>query len=359
MEFDEVRTRKLAKLVVRYCVDVKPNENVVIVGSSGAEDFIKELHNQIILAEANPLIRMYPKGMDYFYFKHANKKQLTDFPRWWYDAIKKSNNFIEVLTEFNTCELSSCNPKKIELRESVLSPISEYIESQKEKMKYVLVSYPCAAHAQEADMSFDEWQDFVFSSCLIDWKKFAKKYNKINKVFEKGKDIHLIGENVDLKFSVRKKNSMLDNGKENMPGGELYMSPNKKSLNGWIRFEFPSIYNGKEISEIYLEFKDGRVVKYDAKKNKKMLKFALESDKNAKYIGEFGIGVNPNIKKLTNNLMFDEKISGTIHLALGNAYIENGGGNDSVIHWDIIKDMRKAKIILDGKVVQENGKWKV
>ena len=137
------------------------------------------------------------------------------------------------------------------------------------------------------------------------------------------------------------------------------MAPVRNSVNGWVKFEFPSIYNGKEIRDIFLRLKKGKVVEAKASKNQNMLHTALKSDKNASYVGEFGIGINPGINRFTNNLMFDEKMNGTIHLALGMAYVENGGGNDSVIHWDLVKDMHKAKIILDGKVVQENGKWKI
>lgn len=352
---EDSRTKKLAKLVVNYCAEVKPNQEVIITGSTEAEDFIVELYKQTLLKGANPLISLHPKDTDYFYFKHANKKQLTHFPHYWLNAVKKADIHITAETEFNTRELSSCDPKKIALRTKVMGPIERRIL----KKRNIIVTYPCPAYAIEAEMSFDEWKDFTFSSCLIDWNKFRKRYIKVKKYFDKGKKIHLIGENVDLKFSINNKHVVFEDGKDNMPGGEIYMAPVKASLNGYIKFEYPSLYDGKEIKDIYLEFKKGKIVKYSASKNKKMLKAVIEADKNSCYVGEFGIGLNPSIKRFTNNLLFDEKISGTIHLAIGHAYLENGGGNDSVIHWDIVKDMNKAKILLDGKSVQENGKWKI
>ena len=352
---EDSRIGKLAKLVVEYCVNVKPDDDVIIFGSTEGEEFIEELYKQIILKGANPLVRMHLKDVDYFFFKHANKKQLMHFPKHWFDALKKANAHITVETDFNTRELSSCDPRKIKIREKALEPIGDLVL----KKRYVIVSYPCPAYAIEADMSLDEWKDFVFSSCLIDWKKLARKYTRLAKHFSNGGEVHLIGENVDLKFSIKNKNAVYDDGKENMPGGEVFMAPVRESMNGWIRFEYPSIYDGREIRNIYLEFKNGKVVRSSASKNQNMLRIALTADRNASYVGEFGIGVNPNIKRFTNNLLFDEKISGTIHLALGYAYRENGGGNDSVIHWDLVKDMKKAKIILDGKIVQENGKWKI
>ena len=137
------------------------------------------------------------------------------------------------------------------------------------------------------------------------------------------------------------------------------MAPVRNSLNGWIKFEYPAIRDGKEVTDIKLVFKNGKVIEFDASKNKDFLKEMLNADENASYVGEFGIGCNPRVNKFTKDLLFDEKINGTIHLALGMAYKQNGGGNDSKIHWDIVKDMHKAKIILDGKVIQEKGKWKI
>lgn len=195
--------------------------------------------------------------------------------------------------------------------------------------------------------------------CLQDWKKLVKQFEKIRKTFEKSKDVHLIGKNVNLKFSIEGKNAVMDDGKENMPGGEVFMAPVRESLNGWIKFEYPAIRSGKEVTDVELKFEKGKVIEAKASKNQDFLRQMLATDENASYVGEFGIGCNPNVDRFTKELLFDEKIGGTIHLALGEAYKENGGGNDSAIHWDIVKDMKKAKIILDGKVVQDKGKWKI
>jgi aminopeptidase len=144
-----------------------------------------------------------------------------------------------------------------------------------------------------------------------------------------------------------------------MPAGEIFMAPVRESLNGWIKFDFPSLSEGKEVKDIYLKFENGKVIEAKASKGEEFLKEMLATDENASYVGELGIGCNPKITKYTNNLLFDEKIGGTIHLALGMAYKENGGGNDSAIHWDIVKSMKKAKLVVDGKVIQENGEWKL
>ena len=213
--------------------------------------------------------------------------------------------------------------------------------------------------AQDAEMSLTEYENFVYEACLQDWKKLGKRIDRIKNKFEKGNEVHLIGERVDLKFSIKGKNAVADKGEDNMPGGEVYMAPARESLNGWIKFDYPAIESGKEVTDIELKFENGKVVESKASKNQDFLKEMLATDENSSYVGEFGIGCNPKINKFTKSLLFDEKIGGTIHLALGMAYKDNGGGNDSAIHWDIVKDMKNAKIILDGKVVQNKGKWKI
>ena len=183
--------------------------------------------------------------------------------------------------------------------------------------------------------------------------------NKVLKKFQKGKSVHLIGQGVDLKFDIHGDKAMTDLDGENVPMGEVFMAPVRESLNGWIKFDYPAIRSGKEVTDIELKFENGKVIEAKASKNENFLKEMIATDENSSYVGEFGIGLNPKVDRFTKDLLFDEKMGGTIHLALGAAYKENGGGNDSALHWDIVKSMKKAKIILDGKVVQENAKWKL
>jgi len=355
----DLRARKLANLAVKYCVYLKEGETVVITGGSESEEFIVELYKAAILQGCHPVIKMNPQNISEFFYKYANKEQIEKFPEQWFDTVKSAQAYIGIHTEGNTRELTNSDAERVMARKKVTSKISDYIVNEKDKIRRVTIAYPCLAHAIESEMSLTEYENLVYKSCLIDWKKFSKKLDKINKIFEKGKEVYLKGENVNLKFSIAGKNSVYDDGKENMPGGEVFMAPIRESLNGWVRFEYPAIYSGREVTNIYLEFFNGRVVKATADKNEDLLKSVLNTDENAAFVGEFGIGCNPSITKFTKNLLFDEKIGGTIHLALGMAYKENGGGNDSAIHWDIVKDMKKANIILDGKVVQENGMWKI
>lgn len=356
----DLRTRELAKIAIKTCTEVKKGETVIISGSSEAEPFIIELYKQIILIGAHPIIRMMPNNTSDFFYKYANKEQLKKFPQYWMDTVKTAQAYIGINTNFNTRELTSSDPKKISIRQKIVHPISDYIVNTRDKIRRVTIAYPCLAHAIEAEMSLVEYENFVYNSCLQDWNKMKKRLNKIRSYFKEGSSIHLIGENIDLRFKVHGKKAVSDlETFENMPGGEIFMAPFRESVEGRIKFEYPAIESGKEVTGIYLEFKNGKVVNIKADKNQDFLNSMLNTDENSSYVGEFGIGCNPNITKFTKNLLFDEKINFTIHLALGMAYKQNGGGNDSSIHWDIVKDMKKSKMIVDGKIIQANGKWRI
>ncbi|MFH0808560.1 MAG: aminopeptidase [archaeon] len=353
------RTKALAKLVVDYALKVKKNENVILSGGTEAEPFLLALYKEVILRGAHPDFRIAIRETAPFFFKHAKKHQIEKFPSTFDHQVKNAQKYVGILTETNTRALANCDPKKITARDKVVKPISTYICNGKPHIQRSSVAYPCNALAQEAEMSLTDYENFVYGACLQNWKTIGKRINQILKVFQKGKSVHLIGEGVDLKFQIHGRLIKSDLDGENIPMGEIFMAPVRESLNGWIKFDYPAIEASKEVTDIHLKFKDGKVIESSATKNEDFLKEMLSVDENASYVGEFGIGMNPKITSFTKNLLFDEKMGGTIHLALGAAYKDNGGGNDSNIHWDIVKDMSKAKIILDGKIIQENGKWKI
>jgi aminopeptidase len=355
----DLRTQKLAKLLVNYSVFVKPNENVIISGSTEAEDLLLAIYKYVILAGAHPVFRISPKGINPFFYKHAKKHQIEKYPEISELIINNCQKYIGVASEHNTKELSSCDPKKMTARAKATKKISDLICNNQPKMFRVSTNYPTNALAQDAEMSLSEYENFFYSACLQDWNKIGRQMQKILKYFKKNSEVHLIGENVDLKMKVHGEKAKADDGKENMPGGEIFMAPVRESLQGWIQFEYPAVRNGKEVADVFLKFQDGKVIEAKASKNEDFLKEMLITDVNSSYVGELGIGCNPKVTRFTKDLLFDEKIGGTIHLALGSAYKDNGGGNDSAIHWDIVKDMKKAKIVVDGRVIQENGKWKI
>ena len=355
----DIRVRKLAKLVVDYALKVKSDENVILSGGVEAQEFLIMLYKEVILRGAHPDLRISLPETASFFFKYAKKHQIEKFPDAFDYQVKHAQKYVGVSTSSNTRALSDCDSKKISARQKITNPITTYICNAKPDIYRSTVAFPCPALAQEAEMSLTDYENFVYGACLQDWKAIGKHINKVLKSFQKGKSVHLIGDGVDLKFDINGKLAISDLEGENIPMGEIFMAPVRESLNGWIKFDYPAIKSSKEVTDIFLRFVDGKVIEATASKNEDFLREMLNTDENASYVGEFGIGMNPKVTKFTKNLLFDEKIGGTIHLALGAAYKENGGGNDSAIHWDIVKDMSKAKIILDGKVVQENAKWKI
>jgi aminopeptidase len=355
----DLRTQNLAKLLVKYSAFVKPNENVIISGNTEAEPLLLAVYKEVILAGAHPVLKLGLKESSPFFYKHAKPHQINKYPDITEYTINKSHKYIGIGSESNTRELTNCDPKKMTQRAKVTRKISDLICNNKPKMHRVSTSYPTSALAQEAEMSLNEYEKFFYDACLQDWKKLGKLMSKVLSKFKEGSSVHLIGKNVDLKMKVHGKLAIADDGKENMPGGEIFMAPVRESLNGTIKFDYPAVRDGKEVTDIELVFKNGKVIESKASKNEDFLKEMLATDENSCYVGELGIGCNPKVTRFTKDLLFDEKIGGTIHLALGAAYKDNGGGNDSAIHWDIVKDMHHAKIIVDGKVIQENGNWKI
>jgi len=354
----DARISKMAEIVVNHSAFVKKGEKVMLEGSVEAAPLIKEVYRLIIKKGAYPIVNVGLPGMSYIYFKNASKEQLKKFPELAMYEVKQCKKYIGIGAPVNTRELSNVDPKKIAFRRKITHPISDYICNEKKKINRVITAFPTQAQAQDSEMSMEEFEDFFYGATNQDWDKLSKRFKQIRDRLNKAKEIRIIGEDTDIKLRVYKKSFFMDDGKENLPGGEIFCAPEKYSVEGHIRFTYPAIENGVEVTNIFAEFKKGKCIKATADKNEKFLNTMLDMDKGSRYIGELGIGMNPKITKFTKRLLFDEKITGTIHLAFGMAYKECGAPNKSALHWDIVKDLRKnGKIIADGKVVQKNGKW--
>ncbi|MCD6476561.1 MAG: aminopeptidase [Candidatus Aenigmarchaeota archaeon] len=352
------RIKKLAKIVVEYSLFVKKGERVIISADIPSQDLVKEVYKLVLKKGAYPSIHLGIPGLTYFYYKNASKEQLTHFPKiYWYE-VKNTQKFLGIGSPLNTRELSNIDPKKIAIRNKVTNKITDYIVNAKPKIYRCTMDFPTNALAQDAEMSLEEYENFFFNACLLDWKKLSKKWKRIRDYLNKSTEFRIVSKDTDLTMKIYPKSFVLDDGHENMPGGEVFGAPQKYSVNGYIRFTYPAIRSGVEVTNIYCEFKNGKCIKATADKNENFLNKMLDTDKGSRYIGEIGLGMNPKINKFTKNLLFDEKIGGTIHLAFGMAYKECGQPNKSALHWDIVKDLRKdGKIIVDGKVVMKNGKW--
>jgi len=361
------RIEKLAKLCVRYCVDVKPKEEVVIQGSELAFPLLNEIYRECLLSDAYPYI--IPKlDVAYTFFKHAKEHQLKFYSP--FEKFMDENMDVQMRVECNPNpkRLTNIDPSKIKLRRVAGRESAEILMKRESEGKFrsVILPYPISAQAQEAAMSLEEYEDFVYTSCFVDkedpiaeWKKIHKKQEKICEFLNQTSEIHIAGEDTDLTFNVKGRkwiNCSGDSG--NMPDGEVFTGPIEDSANGTVRFTFPGIFSDREVEDIKLTFRDGKVVKAVAAKGDELLQQILKIE-GADRIGEAAIGTNFGIKRFTKNMLFDEKMGGTIHIALGlNPNPETGGLNKSAIHWDILKDMKKhGEIYADSKLFYKNGKF--
>jgi len=367
------RIEKLAKLIVQYSVDVKPKEKVNIRSFSElAFPLVNELFKECLLCDAYPRVTITSPlfieytPFSYTFFKHAKEHQLKFASPFDKFEIENIDVMIFVGCAPNPKELTNIDPSKIKM---AASSQEEYMKifmrrMAEGKLKWVSMCYPINAQAQEAAMSLPEYEDFVYSSCLIDkenpieeWKKIGKQQEKICEFLNQAGEIRVIGEDTDLAFSVEGRKWLSCDGKINMPDGEVATGPLEDSANGRVRFTFPGLFGGREVEDIKLSFKNGKVVEASAARGNDLLQETLKIE-GADRIGEIGIGTNYGITKFTKVILFDEKMGGTIHIALGASYEGTGGVNKSAIHWDILKDMKKdGEIYADGKLFYKNGKF--
>ena len=349
------RIKKVAEILVDYSTSVKKGEYVQILTDPAARELAVEVYKQVILKGAYPKIHISFPGTSYLYYKHASEEQLAHFPDVAMDELKKTRAFIYIGAPENSRELTNIDPKRISLRQKTMQPYQAY---RVKNTKWVIFYYPTPSMAQDAGMSTEEFEDFVYKASIQDWKAESRRQEKLKAVIDKGKAVRIVGKDTDITFSIEGRKGLKCDGKYNMPDGEVFTGPVEDSTNGRIAFSFPSIYAGQEVDGIKLEFKDGKVVKASATKNEALLQQLLKTDDGSMILGEFGIGVNNFIQKHVKNILFDEKIGGTIHLALGSGYPESGSKNNSGIHWDIVKDLRPGgAVYVDGKIIQKDGKF--
>ncbi|MCS7386644.1 MAG: aminopeptidase [archaeon GB-1867-005] len=349
------RLRKVAEILVDYSTEIKEGDRVLIHAGLEAKDLALEIYRLSILRGAHPWIKIDLPLADYIFYKYATDNQINWFPEHEYYEIQHTDVYFAIRAPTNLRELINIDPGRISARLKVLRPIRDW---RVEKTRWVVFYYPTNALAQEAEMSFEEFEDFVFNACLVDWRAMSEKMQKIKELLDSTDEVKIVSDDTELEFSIKGRNALVADGKRNMPDGEVYTSVVEDSVNGYIRFDVPAVRLGNVVEDITLKFENGAVVEAKATKNQKFLKKMLDTDEGAKRIGEFGIGLNYNITRPVKNILFDEKIGGTIHLALGRGYKATLSKNESAIHWDMIKDLRKGgEIYFDGKLVMKDGKW--
>jgi len=350
------RTAKLADILINYSLKVRRGERVLISASSElAKPLVLEVYKKVLKAGGHPSVNIAFEEMATIYYSMAAKEQLLDFPKAKLIEAKNADCVVNIRAAVNKKALSNIDPQAISMRSKVLMPIQEEIVNRK---RWVLCNFPTNALAQETDMSLDEYEDFLYGATNINWDKVKKEEMKLKRVLDKGEVVRIVGRDTDLTISIKGRKAIPCYGERNMPDGEVFLSPIENSAEGEIYYDLPAIYQGKEVLGIRLRFKQGKVVDASAEKNEKFLIAMLDTDKGARYLGELGIGTNYGIKHFSKDILFDEKIGGTVHLAVGRSYKDAGGKNESAIHWDMIKDLRNGgTIYVDGRLIQKNGRF--
>lgn len=363
------RVEKLAKVLVEYSLEVKPNDRVAIFGTTWAEPLLLASYREVLHAGGHPqLIPQIPEW-EYILYTEASDDQIQFISPLTELVYNEYECFIALESAANTRKLTNVDPARQSLRGKAYMPIMEtYMKrSASRDLRWVLAMFPTEAYAQDAEMSLLEFEDFVYSTCYADteapivaWREIRESQRRFVDWLAGKKDIVVKGPNVDLTLSIEGRAFDSADGRVNMPDGEIFTSPVEDSANGWIRFTFPAITRGREVEGIELYFEAGRVVKATAKKNEKFLQTMLNVDEGARYLGEFAIGTNHRINRFIKNILFDEKIGGTIHVAVGFGMEEVGGNNKSAIHWDMICDMRDGgQIFVDNELFYEAGEFKI
>lgn len=360
------RHQKLAKVLVHYSLNVKPGDKFMINSPVAAAPLVKEVYREAIRAGAHVTTRFVVDGLEEIALREASDEQLTFIS----DVAKLENEYFNVFLGIwaseNTRSLSQVDPQRVALQQKAFAPLSKrFLEKAAQgELRWCGTLYPTQAHAQDAGMSLSDYEDFVYGAGLLDledpaegWRKVAQEQQHIADYLDKRKEIHIVAPGTDITYRVEGRKWISCAGEANFPDGEVFTGPIEDSVNGTVRFTYPAVYNGNEVEDVQLTFRDGKVVENSASKGLEFLNAMLDMDEGSRYLGEVAFGLNYNVKRFSKDILFDEKIGGTMHMALGEAYPETGAKNESGLHWDMVCDLREGKVYADGELCYENGKF--
>lgn len=367
------RVDRLAQILVEYSCEVKPGDHVAIYASNDAEPLVRAVYRRILRAGGIPYALMgygvyfSYGGFDDIFFKEASDEQLQHVFRTDQLVLREFQAMIAIRSQTNTRLLSGIDAKRQQLRNQAYAELHKaYLaRGASRELKWVVTLFPNDAQAQEAEMDRQSYEDFVYAACHADQEEAVATWGEVDRQqarlvdWLKGKkQVEVKGPTVDLRLSIEGRTFNNANGKFNMPDGEVYTGPVEDSVEGWIRFTYPAVRYGAEVEGVELTFEGGRVINSAATKNHEFLEKMLDTDEGSRRLGEFAIGTNHQIDRFTKNILFDEKLGGTIHLAIGSGYPETGSVNESGIHWDMICDMGPdGEIVVDGDLFYRGGQF--
>lgn len=357
------RVKQLADILINYSTKVKAGDHVVIRSTPLARPLIEEMYRLIVRNGAHPVLQLSFESLGAIFYEEASDEQLDFLSPVTKFVVENADVMINLRAPENARELSGVDPSKMRRTAVANQPLNEHIMGG--GVRWVVCNYPTASLAQEANMSLRDYANFLFDATNIDWRAASAMMHQVKERFDRADKVRIVGNETDLTFSIKGRPGIVCDGEFNMPDGEVFYAPVEDSTEGTIYYELPAIYGGREVSGIRLRFEKGRVVEASAEQGGELLQQLLDSDEGARVLGEFGIGCNYGITRHTKDILFDEKIGGTVHLAVGSGYPESGSKNKSAIHWDMVKDLRGGEpetgggfggeIWLDGELVQRDG----
>ncbi len=363
------RVANLAKILVGYSLEVNEGETCLIEGPAAGEPLIAAAYEEVLAAGGHPVVAMSFQGQAATYLKGASDAQLdwiSPVSRW---AANEADCRIAIGADTNTRELSSVAPDRQARRRTATRELLEATmrRSADGGHRWVYTLLPTNAYASDAEMSLREFEDFYFHACLADdpdpltaWRRASAECERLAEWIDGRSEVHVVAEGTDIKLGVEGRKFIPCVGDRNMPDGEFFTGPIEDAVDGVVSFHLPSMIAGREVAGVRLRFEAGRIVDASAERGEGFLIESLDSDDGARRLGELGIGTNYGIDRGTRDVLLDEKIGGTVHMAIGASYPETGGKNESAIHYDMVCDLRRGgRIEVDGELLQEDGKFVV
>lgn len=366
------RLEGLARVLVRYSVAVKKGQVVKLAGPTLSEPLIVALYREVIRIGGRPIVRLSSEVCEEILLKEGTSEQIDYIYPLDHQEVEAIDAYIGIWASENTRAMTQVDPRVQAQRSKAQGPLLEaFLKRAADKgtrqLRWVGTQFPCHASAQDAEMSLFEYANFVFSAGLLHlekpdvaWRKIGQAQQRLADYLMKGRELRYVAANgTDIRFGIEGRRWINCDGHHNFPDGEVFTGPIEDATEGEVRFSFPAVYEGREVTDAWLRFAGGRVVEAGASKGEDYLFRMMDQDEGGRILGEVAIGTNYAIQAFTRNTLFDEKIGGTVHMALGAAYPESGGKNKSALHWDMVCDLRKSgRIELDGKVILENGRFK-
>jgi len=363
------RVTALAQILVQHSTKVGEGDVCTIEGESAAEPLLQAIYEEVLRAGGNPIVHMAMDGQSAAYFEHASDAQLewiSPVAEW---AVEHADVRIAVMATQNTRALSKVPPARQAKRQAATQGLMKRAmeRSAEGTYRWALTLYPTHAYASEAGLNLTAFEDFYYGACLATdedpvgaWNRQSEETERLSEWIEGRREVHIRGDGTDLRLGIEGRHFIAAGGKHNMPDGEFFTGPVESSADGEITFHLPASYAGREVAGVRFRFDGGKVVDASAERGEDFLIEMLDTDEGARRLGELGIGTNYGITEGTGEILLDEKIGGTVHLAVGRSYPETGGVNESAIHWDMICDLRRGgQIDVDGEPLQRDGRFVV